>query len=91
MDESPGRIEMRRAVERNRRQPYMRSSRTPDQNCYASTLPAKRFYTTKTQSRHPAGEEKYRFFCCSADPIFLYRESAWMALTLRRLASWLDR
>jgi transposase len=30
--------------------PKKGSSTPPDQNCYASTLPAKRFYTTKTQS-----------------------------------------
>ena len=27
-----------------------KASTPPDQNCYASTLPAKRFYTTKTHS-----------------------------------------
>ena len=26
----------------------------PDQNCYASTLPAKRFYTTQAHKRHAA-------------------------------------
>ena len=31
--------------------PEKSSSTPPDQNCYASTLPAKRFYTTKTQEQ----------------------------------------
>ena len=36
------------------------SSTPPHQNCYASILPAKRFYTTKTRRRHEGGRSTTR-------------------------------
>jgi len=37
----------------------------PDQNCYASTLPAKRFYATKTQSRR---QRLFEYFTAASPP-----------------------